>query len=76
MEAQEGKGMTDEEIDQVLSGLKRKNSFMDEGVFPIKKLYIAKENPSPSSKTINIVPQTNEEIIDFAVEEMSAVISG
>jgi hypothetical protein len=74
MEAQEGKGMTDAEIDQALSGLKRRNSFMDENVFPIEKLYGAKDNPHPSCESVEIISQKNEEIINFVAEEMSAVI--
>jgi hypothetical protein len=74
MEAQEGKGMTDAEIDQALSGLKRRNSFADQGVFTAEKLYMAKKNPHSPHGTAKTVPQKNEDIINFVAEQMSTVI--
>jgi hypothetical protein len=44
---------------------------MDEAVFPGETLYAQKKNPKKSTKSISPVDQTNDEIAEFVINEMS-----
>jgi hypothetical protein len=49
----------------------RVNDLMDESIFSLDTLYKTKENPKAAiTRSIPIVPQSNENIIDFVVAEM------
>ena len=49
---------------------KREIDLMDEAVFPKESIYIGKENPKASSKSIPRVDKSDEEIIAAVTADM------
>jgi hypothetical protein len=54
---------------------KRNIDLMDKSLFPADSLYVQKKNPKTSKpEDMRPVEQTNDEIIDFVVKEMSGTL--
>jgi hypothetical protein len=56
-------------------GYRRTNDIMDSTVFSVDKMYKPKNNPKASiSGEVEVIPQSNEDIIDFVVSQMKDTI--
>ena len=68
-------GMSEEDITQALSGYRIKNDFMNKKIFPTEEFYKPKHNPQPTSIVVKAVSQTNEEIINYVIDQLKGDIT-